>query len=418
MKYKPAQTTLFPEQGVPVTQNQRPSAIKYILEEQKLRTRQDLFKLRVAVDQAESTSNPDRELLHDIYRDIILDPNLSSQWESRKMKTKEKQFKMVNKQGEEDKEVTMIFEASWFLDFIDAALDSKLWGFSLIEFGTVDKNRFNPYSVNGKQYDAVTCIDRDNVKPELRLITPTPHAMTGLSFEDPEVKDYLLFVGKYRGFGILHQAAKYILFKDNALGNWSEWAEVFGMDKRIGYTASQGPQREAFLRAIRDIGANAYGVFTERDKVEYLGTQRTDAYGVYNELVKLIDEQISKLIFGQDVVTNNTGKVVGSVGENISNMYGDNDARFIKHLVNDKLIPLMENLGFNFKGLTFDWDVSEKLSLAERAAIDLQIFQMGKTHSDEYINTTYGTQVETKEDPEAAPIKVKEALAAMYGGDI
>ena len=393
------------------------SPIKYILDQQKLRTRQDLLKLRLAVDVAENVTTYDRSLLHDIFRDVEKDPNLASNWESRKMKVKEKPFKIKNQSGEENEELTDLLEnATWFFDFIDHALDSRMWGFSLIEFGPLEKGRFLPYKVGNKFYNPVTCIDRDNVKPELGIITNTPGLIEGISFDDPIYSDYLMFIGDFRSYGILGRLAKYILFKDNALGNWSEWAEVFGMDKRVGYTDSEGPQRTDFLRAIRDMGSNAYGVFGSRDKVEYLGTQRTDAYKVYHEYIKYIDSQSSKGVWGQDVVQNNTGQVVGEVGENISNMYGDNDAKFIKTIVNSRLFPMMENLGFSWQGHKFEWDTTEKLSLSERAKIDSIISKdLGKEHSDDYVNKTYGTEVTKKEVPEMnTPDKIQKELKAMY----
>jgi hypothetical protein len=399
-------------------QNRNNSPIKYILDQQKLRSRQDLLKLKIAIDSAESVHNYDRQMLHDIYREIDKDPNLTSNWESRKMKVKEKAFKIRkgNAEGEENKELTAMLETPWFYSFIDACLDSKKWDFSMIEFGPLDNGVFLPYKVNNKYYDPITVIDRDNVKPELGLITSIPGDVTGISFDDPQYSKYLMFVGDYRlGTGILWRAAKYILFKDNCLENWSEWAEVFGMDKRVGYTNADGDDRKYFIKALRDMGSNAYGVFMKDDKVEYLGTQRQDAYKVYHEYAKYIDEQIAKLVFGQDVVSNNTGKVVGSVGENIANMYGDNDAKFIKSIVNTRLFPMMAQLGYTgFEGHVFDWDTTEKISLLDRSTIDKNISDMGKEHSDEYINMTYGTDVTKKEEPEMDPVKVAKKVKAMY----
>jgi len=397
-------------------QERKNSPIKYILDQQKLRTRQDLFKLRLAVDTAENVLTYNRELLHDIYREIDKDTNLTSNFDSRKMKVKEKPFK-IKKGEDEDKNLTALLEAPWFYDWIDACLDSKKWGFSLIEFGPLVNGMFLPFKVGQKMFKAVTVIDRDNVKPEFGLITNRPGDVTGISFDDPKYSKYLMFVGDFtHDTCILWRAAKYILFKDNCLGNWSEWAEVFGMDKRIGFTNSEGTDRTNFLRAMRDLGSNSYGVFGKDDKVEYLGTQRTDAFKVYHEFVKYIDEQISKLVFGQDVVSNNTGRVVGSVGENVANMYGDNDAKFIKSLVNTQLFPLMAELGFTgFDGCIFDWDTTEKLTLKDRAEVDAKIAKdMGKEHSDEYINNTYGTEVTKKEEPEMNPAQVSKKLKAMY----
>jgi len=407
-----------PYQFTPVKQNTAPdspdtsipkkpsSPIQYILDVQKFRTLQDLLKLRVAIADAENVKTYNRYLLHQIYRDVIVDPNLTSQWETRKMKTKEKPFKLCGPDGKEDSESTKILDSQpWFIDWVDAVLDSKEWGFTLIEFGPMlPDGTFMPYQINGKLYSAVNVIDRDNVKPQLGIVTNTPGNMQGISMTDPMYASHLMFVGGYRDYGWLFKAAKYILFKDNCLGNWSEWAEVFGMDKRIGKTAAEGPQREAFIRAIRDLGANAYGVFTPRDEVDFVGTTRTDAYQVYEKMITYIDEQINLLIFGQNVVTNNTGRIVGTVGENVSNMYGVADAKFVAAYVNQRLIPLMLNLGC--KGLmnrTFEWDNTEKVPLKDRAVIDQAIASMGFKHSVDYINKTYGTEVEEAPEPEPMP---------------
>lgn len=397
------------------------SPIKYILEQQKLRTRQDLLRLRVAVDAAENLVNYDRSLLHLIYDEIVKDPNLTSQWESRKMKVKEKPFKIVGGEGETETEDDFLTDAlensTWFYDFIDGCMESKRYGFTLMEFGPLENGEFLPYKVGKKFYNPVTVINRDNVKPELGLITAHSGDITGIEMDDPKYSKYLMLVcSDFEDKGLLFKAAKYILFKDNCLGNWSEWAEVFGMDKRVGYTDIDGPDRENFIRAMRDLGSNAYGVFGQRDKVEYLGTQRSDAYKVYHEYVKYVDEQIAKLIWGQDVVSNNTGKVVGAVGENVANMYGNSDSKFIATMINKRLIPMMENLGFSFGGKKFKWDTTEKLTLSERAVIDASIARdMGKEHSDQYINDTYGTEVTTKVEPEVKPVQMDKKLKAMYG---
>jgi hypothetical protein len=389
-------------------QTRKNSPINYIMEQQKIRVRQDALKLRVARQSCENIFNYNRYLLHNIFRETVEDPNLTAQWTSRKMKTLEKPFKFCNDAGEEDEEFTRLFETQWFYDFISHALDSKLWGFTPLEFGPLVNGEFQPYQVKTqygiKNFNAVNVLDRDNVKPELGIITNMPGDTTGVSFDDPKYASYLMMISSdFRDYGILGKAAKYILFKDNALGNWSEWAEVFGMDTRIGKTNSEGLDRQRFITAMRDLGSNSYGVFQLTDEIEYIGSNHTDAYQVYLELIKKLDGDVTKLVFGQDVVSNETGKLKGTVGENIANMYGDNDARFTTGLVNKKLKPLMENLGFDWKGLHFKYDTTEKLKLAERSDVDLKITQMGFKIDPEYIEQTYGTPVEEKVEPTELP---------------
>lgn len=389
------------------------SIIKYVLENQKLRVKEDMRTLRMAIDSASNTTSYNREMLHRIYREVMRDPNLSGQWESRKMKTKEKQFKILRGEAE-NTDLTDLFERDWFLSWIDACLESKMWGFSLVEFGPMMNNDFFPYMVDKKMQDAINIIDRDNVKPELGVITSSPGEFTGISFFDPKYTDNLMFVGKTKDWGMLYKLVKYIMFKDNCLNNWSEWAEVFGMDKRVGYTDAQDRDRTNFIEAMKNLGSNAYGVFSTTDKVEFLGTNRTDAYQVYNSYVQYVDEQVSKCVWGQDVVNNNTGKVVGTVGENVADMYGANDARFIKYLVNYRLFPFLKNLGFQIpEGAIFTWDTAEKLSLKDKAVIDASIARdMGMDINEKYITDTYGVPVTKTEVPD--PVKNAGLIRNLY----
>jgi len=348
------------------------------------------------------------------------DPMLKSQWETRKLKTIDKEFR-VTINDEENDEATAIFETGWFMDYMSKMLDSKMYGFTLVEFGAVEDNKFvNWRTSDGIIRDPVQVIDRDYVKPELGIVTRQPGDRTGIDFTDQMIRDWLIFEGS-ACYGLLRKIARYMLFKENVLGNWSEWSEVFGMDVRIGKTSAQGDERRKFVKALRDLGANGNGVFDEDDVVEYVGVNRTDAYKVYMEFAAYIDEQIAKLIMGQDVVSNNTGQVVGTVGENISNLYGDTDAKFIQRNVNDKLIPLMIDLGFTgLDNALFEWDTTEQIDLIEKSQVDLRIAQMGFNLDPEYIEDTYGAKLDQTEpvklvpDPVMPIQNIKAELDKLY----
>lgn len=398
------------------------SPVRYIIDQQFIRVRQDLLKLRYAIEAAENVTKYDRWQLHNVYREIIRDPQWHSQWESRKMKVKEKPFKLVNAKGEEDPMKTKVLEKEWFFDWIDAALDAKAWGFSMIEFGEWENEAFQPYQVHTtyavKMYPSINVLVRDYVKPELSIISQTPNGNTGISFFDPEYSKNLMFIGKPYDFGLLFKVAPYILYKNNCIGNWSEWAEVFGMDTRVGYTTAEGEQRSRFIRAVRDFGSNQYAVLDPQweEKIEFAGTTKSDAFKVYHELCKYVDEMIAKAVWGQDVVTNNTGRVVGTTGENIANMYGAADAKHIEFLVNSRLLPFIADKDYSgFKGYEFRWDNTEKVGMKDKADIDLKVSQMGFKIDPEYIEKTYGVPVEEKiENDNDNYLPTQKSLKALY----
>jgi phage gp29-like protein len=397
-------------EGSPTTK--RKTAGANIAERMKFRSHEDIATLEDAISNADNYLLYNREELHKIYLRVSEDLHLTSQWETRKMKVKEKDFRIVGKDDEEDLELTKLFESGWFLDAIDHALDSKLYGHSLIEFGEWKEGKFRDFKTqSGEIRESVSIIDRDYVKPEWGLIVPETYDTKGVDYTAARWRKQLIAVGRPHNFGLMLKCAKPYLFKDNCLSNWSEWSEVFGMDMRIGKTTADGEDRKKFLATLRDLGSNGYGVVNTDESIDYMGVSRQDAFRVYDALIRYVDSSISKGIFGQDVISNNTGQVIGKTGENVSNMYGANDAVFIKNFVNDKLIPLMiENGVTALTDKWFKWDSTEKLTLEQRSQIDLRISQMGKQIEDEYIRTTYGMEVAQRE----SPLAVAQSLKKLY----
>lgn len=375
----------------------RQSAGNYHQKQQKYQTLEDLRTLRLAIENSNNVETYNRYDLHQIYRRVMNDLEFSGQWNTRVLKTQDKEFVIESIEGGDNRVAKKMFEAPWFSRWIECVLEIRLWGFSLIEFGPWDGNKFTPYiDTTGKYHTAVEVVDRDYVKPEFGLIVPNygDGIGTGVSYFSKRFSDRLMFVGGYdKTYDILYKSAAYMLMKENALANWSEWAEVFAMDMRVGKTSAQGDARNQFIKVLRDMGSNGYGVIDEEDVIEYMGVNRQDAYKVYEAFLEYTDSRVAKLIFGQDVVTNNTGRVVGKVGEDISNLYGDSDAKYIQWMVNTELIPFMANQGADVDGLSFRYDMTEKVKLTERAKIDKSIADMGFRIADDYIERVYGTDI-------------------------
>ncbi len=389
------------------------SILSKILLEQKYRVREDLKSFENAILDKDNVVNYNRELIHRIYKKTIQDAHVRSQWTTRKLKTLKKDFQVFPKRSDEpNEELTELLQSPWFYKFVDFALDSIAWGYSLIEFGIWKDGSFHSYrtSNGGLMHEDIIIAERDNVKPELGVVTSIVGANHGVDFNEDKFKKQLIFVGGSTD-GWLYDAAKPYLIKDNVLKNWSEFAELFGMDMRFMRTDSEGQERKDLEQSLKAAVGGGSLLAGLDDQLEYIGTGRTDSFKVFKELVDTMDKTLSKLIFGQDVISNNTGRVVGEVGESVANVYADADARFIKYIIEDKLFPLMILNGVPFEGMEFKWGTRENLSLVQRADIDLKITQMGFGHSPEYINETYDVNVED----ESTPIEeTNNKLKALY----
>ena len=140
--------------------------------------------------------------------------------------------------------------------------------------------------------DPVEIIHRDFVKPESGLVVRQPGDLKGIDFFDPKFKDQLVFCGG-KADGILFKLAKMILFKKNAMENWSEWIEVFGIDAILVKSSTRGADRRKLVKALKEFTTARIAIMDESEELSTVGTNKTDAYKVFHEMLKYVDEGIS-----------------------------------------------------------------------------------------------------------------------------
>lgn len=369
---------------------------------QVFRTHQDIKTLIHAMSEAESTTY-NREFIHQIYRHEVLDDlHVSSQWNNRKMKTKKREFGIFLKDSpDRDDEMTKLFKKTWFTEFMDSVLDSRAWGFSLIELFNWNKEsqRFEKWrNPAGMIADPVTVVNHDFVKPETGYIVQQPGLLKGLDYQDPKYKNQLLFVGNKKQ-GFLWKLAKMVLFKNNGISNWSEWIEVFGIDALVVKSETRDTERQELLSSLKKFATSRLAVIDTDEEIDTVGSTKVDAHKVFEMLARYVDESISKEIFGQDVVSNNTGQVVGNVGENVANDYADSDSEFLASVINEDLLPMMTRAGYlDLSKYEFRYiDKQSTRELKDRAEVDESISRMGFQHDPDVINERYGVNVEARQ---------------------
>lgn len=402
-------------------EKKRDSTGSSLIQQEKLRTQFDLRDFELGFLEAKNRTNPTRVLLNEIYeKDVESDLNVWSQWASRKMKTLERDFKIFNVNSEEEnEELKEIFEKPWFYKWMGMALDSQMYGFRLIEFGNPSNGDFPMYwDSNGFLHSGIDIIDPDHVIPERGILRQNVSDIDGKTFWDSEYSKYLMFIGDPYDLGLIAKITPYLLFKKNAIQSWSEFAERFGLPFVAGKTEAQGNARADFIKMMKKMVGGSIGVFDTDDSFEFISTGASDAYQVFHNLIDYVDGQVSKIIFGQDVLSDMTGQTRGTAAENIADMYGEADAKLIKYLVNTQLKSKLNQLGLISTDYKFDWAERESIGLKEKAEIDKMITEMGFQHNSEYINDTYGVNVEQKETPEfSEPDQVAENLKNMYKGN-
>jgi phage gp29-like protein len=375
-------------------QSKRNVLAKRVTQAQINLLRQDIGKWRSAQVSAKDLRSPDREMLYNLYADLLIDSHLTSLMQTRKINVLGKPFKVVNDSGVEDKEKTKLFQAPWFRQFLSHAMDSKFWGHSLIEFGDL---------VEG-QFQEVYLVPRANVSPELGIVKENVDG-SGQVFSYHDAADlWVIEVGEQRDLGLLEKAAPHVLWKKAAAAAWSEYCEVFGMPVRVGKTDTDDPiDRANFERMLRDLGSAAYAMLANDESIEFIQNPQSDAYMVYDQRIERSNSEMSKLILGQTMTSDNgSSRSQSEVHERVAQSYTSDDMRHMSDVINFKLIPFLIERGYPLQGFYFEWDTSEVLGIKEQWDIIDKAMQRGLKVPADYITQTFGFPLVIEEEENGA----------------
>jgi phage gp29-like protein len=325
------------------------------------RITQDISTFKVALLRAENRHAPNRTELYRLFKDVMLDAHISSVIQTRKASILGCEF-IVTKGGVEVEALTETLDKKWFYDFVNLALDSKYFGFSLIEFGDLVDDEFK----------SIGLVPREYVKPEFDIVGATTAELDGVNYLESPYKDWTIGVGEKEDLGILTKCAPYFLWKRNAIQAHAEYCEMAGVPIRVFKTAAYDEQTRSLAENFaRNLGSSAYAVISKDDEIEF-GEARNPqgAEKLFNGLTDKMNEELSKVILG------GTGMVDSKAFVGSSEIHQDNflliveqDKVFIENVCTYQLIPLLIAHGFEFEGCKIEIKADEELSLNEKFAM-------------------------------------------------
>jgi len=318
-------------------------------------TKKDIATWRRAWQAAINPENPKRIALYDVYTDVMVDLHLNGCIRQRSDMVLNKSFKIVDKNGKEKRDITELFESTWFKKFMELALESIYYGYSLIQFNDIITDRT-------MRFESVELVPRKHVIPEFGVIVreASDEPKKGYSYLDGDLAKWCIGIGDRKNLGLLLKLAPQSLSKKNMLAYWDVFGEIFGMPIRVARTGSRDPNDKASIEKMMQLmGAAGWAVLPEGTEVEIKETTRGDAFNVYDKRVERCNSEISKGILGQTMTTDNGGSLAQSeVHLEILKNIVYKDADFLRDIINWELLPFMEMHGFPVKDLRFDWDES------------------------------------------------------------
>ncbi len=148
----------------------------------------------------------------------------------------------------------------------------------------------------------------------------------------------------------------------------------------------------------------AWGLFPEGTEIEIKETTRGDAYNVYDKRIERANSELSKGILNQTMtIDNGSSQSQSEVHLEVLENVIEADAKFLKGVVNDKLLPLMTRHGFNVEGYRFEYDESIDYTPDEQIRIEQMLLNAGYEIEPKFFAEKYNVKITGKKKQETTP---------------
>lgn len=327
---------------------------------------QTLNEWKLAITMATDPEEPDRSALYTLIKNLMLDNHLASVIDSRILYCQRSPFKIVNEKGEENLELTWLFERTWFEDFIRYTLLSRFEGNTLLELFDID-----PIT---KELLTVNSIPMSHYNTLKGFIMKSAGDTKGWSYKDGSLVNYYIQVGKDKELGLLSQLAPIVLAKKLGLGSWLDYVEKYGVPSLFITTDREDDQRlNQLFEAATNFKSNGFMVGRGNEKFEVGKDTGGGNADNFDKLIERANTEISKRILGGSGVTDEKS-FVGSaeIQFRLTKDRFESDKLLVKNVINSQLFPRLLKLSPVYSVLNghyFDWDNSETYSAKEMAEI-------------------------------------------------
>ncbi|RWW91851.1 phage portal protein family protein [Flavobacterium cerinum] len=380
--------------------------IDQIVKQYTDRSRKDIDKWRSGEALAMHPEKPRYYQLQDVFNDLKKDGHFKAQVRLRKYATLNTKFTVNSEDGQTNDEATKFLNNAWFYSFLSKSLDAIIFGPTLLEFLSFDAKRAK-----------FQMIPRRNVVPDMQAIYPDVTKDDYIDYNDPYYDNWLIEVkDDETEFGLINDIIPNLIWKRNVSQSWAEFCEKFGLPLITATTNSTDPKViDKVDYMLQQLGEASTAVFPVGTTIEFKEANRTDAYQVYNEFIKMNKTEISTAIVGGNMITENgSSKSQSEVHErNLDDKIAEADKRFIKFLVTDQLLPLLIAQGYGFfkETDTLEFDQSHSLELDKFWPIVKGIIESGYEPEIDWISKTFSIPLVGKKKVSIEPVAKYESIS-------
>jgi hypothetical protein len=336
--------------------------------------------------------------MQEVYDDIMLDGHLTAVTEDRTLRTINEDYIFSIDGIKEDKLTALIEDQEWFDYLLEEAHKSTYRGEGYLWVKDFEKGNIKEIEI----------VDRGLLVPGQKILLYDINGNKGLDVS--EVDDVLLYTKFYSNIGILEKAAVYTILKRHSWGSWDEFEELFGVPIRIAKVASQSETvKNEVAGWLEEMGSAPYGVFPMGTEIDIKENSKADAFNVFYQKIQALDKELSKLILHQTMTTENgASKAQGTVHENTLEEVIKSDKKKMLSFLNKRLVPAMRKLGYAIPD-NAKITIEKTKDPEKQIKIDSQLMSNGYILKQQYVEETYGVEIERMPSEQTAPTKPDSA---------
>lgn len=360
----------------------------------------------VALNNANSHTNPQRRKLYELYNRVELDGQIETVTNLRTIAVTNKQinFLQTGKEGEVNDALMEQIRSPWFSNMLTHAMSARFWGHSLIEFKLEQ----------GLVKEAVL-VPRTNVNPETSMFFPNYAQINnnnGILYKEEPERNYCFEVHGTRKLGLFSIMAPYVLYKAGAIGDLAQFCELFAIPFReVKYNPFDPDSRKLAQQAMEEMGSAGYVVLPQGTEFVIHDTKGTTSGSMApSALIQLCDEQIAKAALGGTMTTDNGSSMSqAKVHYEVKNEINLNDMIWVEYLLNWEAKQRFIGFGLPVSEGKFEFDKTREIPLETRVEMDVLLSEQVPIAEDYWYHTygipqpKSGQKVHVKESKQEKP---------------
>lgn len=296
----------------------------------------------------------------------------------------------INDKGKYVKDVaeTQKVQGSQFDKIIKGIIESKLYGYSLIEIMPRLDGR------TGKLAE-VNLVERRNVLPDQkRVVRRQGLWLPNWDLTSPRYRQNYVLINTGE-LGLFSATTPLILAKKFTLANFVNFSHTYGQPIIHAKTVSESNgDRKRLAQEVANAAQNKIIVTSIEDEVDIKAFTMSNSEKVYTGLIDFANKEVSNLILGSQSVAGEMQSYVGSTKAH-QDVFRDRIEvyrRYVENVVNEEILPRLVAIGYIKAGLEFKYSNRIEMNNEDRIKLYSLITEKYEVSGDE-IEKEFGVNV-------------------------